>query len=126
MIIDNPIGIGIIQQEKIFEEPIHNSVLSSFLNYGWSGGFTWLTLFFASLGLAVSNYLITRSPIAVLLLFGYLSCILGTFLHEGEHWRHLWLWMGLLWGFNSWNFGRVRLGLPAGTAIVNPGIPHAA
>ncbi len=104
MILDNPVGIGIVQQEKIFTEPIHNSFLSSFLNYGWAGGIAWLTIFLGSIGLSIWNYLTTRSPIAILLLFGFLSPVLCTLLHEGEHWRHLWLWMGLLWGFNTWNF----------------------
>lgn len=104
MILDNPVGLGIVQQEKIFTEPIHNSFLSSFLNYGWSGGIAWLTIFIGSIGLSIWNYLTTRSPIPILLLFGFLSPVLCTLLHEGEHWRHLWLWMGLVWGFNSWNF----------------------
>ncbi len=48
MILDNPIGLGLLQN-KIFPEPIHNIFLSSFLNYGWIGGLVWTTLFLSSL-----------------------------------------------------------------------------
>jgi hypothetical protein len=38
MIAQNAIGVGVLQLEKIFPEPIHNIWLSSFVNYGWGGG----------------------------------------------------------------------------------------
>ena len=107
IILDNPRGLGVIQDLKFWPEPIHNSVLGSFLNYGWGGGITWLVLIFMTIGLSIWNYLSTRSPIAVVLLVGFLATFLGTLLHQGEHWRHLWLWMGLVWGFNTWNFTNV-------------------
>jgi O-antigen ligase len=104
MILDNPMGLGVLQLEKIFPEPIHDIFLSSFVNYGWSGGITWLLMFGSSLVLAVENYRRTRSPIAVLLLFTFLTVVMCASLHEGEHWRHLWLFIGLLWGFTQANF----------------------
>jgi hypothetical protein len=104
MILDNPGGLGVLQLEKIFPEPIHNIFLSSFINYGWSGGFSWLALFISSIVVAIENYRRTRSPIAVFLLFAFLAVVMCNALHEGEHWRHLWLYMGLLWGFNRANF----------------------
>jgi hypothetical protein len=104
MILDNPMGLGVLQLEKIFPEPIHNIFLSSFVNYGWAGGITWLVLVITSIVVAVENYLRTRSPVAVLLLFTFLSVVMCASLHEGEHWRHLWLFIGLLWGFTPANF----------------------
>src|SRR5262249_12474659 len=44
MILDNWRGLGVLEAEKIFPEPIHNILLSSFLNYGWSGGLAFITL----------------------------------------------------------------------------------
>jgi hypothetical protein len=104
MILDNPAGLGVLQLQKIFPEPIHNMYLSSFINYGWTGGFTWLTLFGTSIWLSIENYRRTRSPMAVLLMVCFLSQAMCIALHEGEHWRHLWLFMGLLWGFSRRNF----------------------
>jgi hypothetical protein len=106
MILDNPIGLGLLQLDKIFPEPIHNIWLSSFVNYGWFGGFTWIVLFFSSMVISVQNYRRTRSPIAILLMFSLLGIVMCASLHQGEHWRQLWLFYGLLWGFNPANFVR--------------------
>jgi O-antigen ligase len=99
MIIENPRGLGILQQELVFEEPIHNIFLSSFLNYGWLGGFSWVALFVLSLVVGFHSYRRSSNPVAVVLLFSFLAPVLCAGLHEGEHWRHLWLMTGLLWGF---------------------------
>ena len=107
MILENARGIGILQQEKIFEEPIHNIFLSSFLNYGWAGGFAWLSLFALSLFVGVYNYRRARSPVAAVLLASFLAPVMCAALHEGEHWRHLWLMIGLLWGFNGPDYRRI-------------------
>jgi hypothetical protein len=104
MILDNPIGLGLLQLDKIFPEPIHNIWLSSFVNYGWVGGFTWIVLFFSSLVISVQNYRRTRSPVAILLMFSLIGIVMCASLHQGEHWRQLWLFYGLLWGFNPGNF----------------------
>jgi hypothetical protein len=120
MILDHPAGLGVLQLQKIFPEPIHNMYLSSFINYGWAGGFTWITLFATSMWLAVENYRRTRSPIAVLLMFSYLAEAMCIALHEGEHWRHLWLFLGLLWGFSRPNFAAVT---PPGERAMRTGPP---
>lgn len=126
IILDNPRGLGIIQDLKFWPEPIHNSVLGSFLNYGWGGGVTWLILVCMTVGLSIWNYLVTRSPIAVVLLVGFLATFLGTLLHQGEHWRHLWLWMGLAWGFNTWNFVDTPNPYPSRRAIAQTRIARHA
>jgi hypothetical protein len=104
MILENPMGLGVLQLEKVFPEPIHNIFLSSFVNYGWLGGFTWLALFSSSMVVSVQDYRRTRNPLVVLLMFSFLSLVMSASFHEGEHWRHLWLFLGLLWGFNARNF----------------------
>jgi hypothetical protein len=106
MILENPTGLGINQQDEIFAEPIHNIFLSSFLNYGWLAGVAWLLTFIGSLWLAKENFHSTGSPIVGLLTVSFLGPVLCANLHEGEHWRHLWLFLGLLWGLNPRNFPR--------------------
>ncbi len=100
LILDHPFGLGLEQIKFHFPEPIHNFHISSFLNYGWLAGSTWILLMILSVKLSWNNYVATRSPIVVLLFFCFLSQALCIGLHEGEHWRHLWLFMGLVWGFN--------------------------
>jgi len=104
IILHTPEGIGILQQDKVFTEPIHNIFLSSFMNYGWLAGFSFLTLFILSLLLGVSNYRTTWHPAAIAILMCYLGPQMCASLHEGEHWRHFWLMVGILWGFNPANF----------------------
>lgn len=99
IIFSNPLGIGVAQTERIFAEPIHNIFLSSFLNYGWLAGVAWITIFVLSAVLAWKNWQATKSPLSILLYFCFLAPALCASLHEGEHWRPLWLFLGLLWGF---------------------------
>jgi O-antigen ligase len=125
MILDNPMGLGVLQLEKIFPEPIHNIFLSSFVNYGWTGGVTWLVLVGSSIVLAIENYRRTRSPVAILLLFTFLAVVMCASLHEGEHWRHLWLFIGLLWGFSQANF-REAVAAPPPRPVRLPWPPEPA
>jgi hypothetical protein len=117
MILENPMGVGVLQLEKNLPEPIHNIWHSSFDNYGWGGGFTWLLLVGCSIWRSIDNYRRTRSPVAILLLFTYIAVIMCASLHEGEHWRHMWLMLGVLWGFSPANFGEA---LRRMTAAIRP------
>ncbi|HEX2257604.1 MAG TPA: O-antigen ligase family protein [Afifellaceae bacterium] len=113
IILETPRGLGINQQDHIFWEPIHNIFLSSFLNYGWLGGVAWLLVFIGSLKISLVNYRLTSSPIVPLAIASFVGPVLCALLHEGEHWRHLWLFLGLVWGLNPSNF-------PARRAAVAP------
>ncbi|WP_164879706.1 O-antigen ligase family protein [Afifella aestuarii] len=104
IILSNPIGIGINQQDLIFVEPIHNIWLSSFMNYGWVAGFSWVALIFLSVLFGLANYRMTAHPAAVAVLVAFMAPLMCASLHEGEHWRHLWLLLGILWGFNPARF----------------------
>jgi O-antigen ligase len=106
MIATNPVGVGVLQLEKIFPEPIHNIWLSSFVNYGWGGGISWVLLVISSTVVAIRNYRRTGSEIPVALLLSLAGVVMGASLHEGEHWRQMWICFGLIWGFNAANFVR--------------------
>lgn len=108
MILQNPIGVGVLQLEKIFPEPIHNIWLSSFVNYGWGGGVAWVVLAVGSVMVSIRNYRQTKSEIPVALLIALLGIVMGATLHEGEHWRHMWLFYGLVWGLNTFNLSTDR------------------
>ena len=88
MIMQNPLGLGVLQLEKIFPEPIHNIWLSSFVNYGWVGGFSWITLVIGSVIVSIRNYRRTKDEIAIVLLISLIGIVMCSSLHEGEHWRH--------------------------------------
>ena len=104
MILDHPLGLGMLQIDKYFPEPIHNVFLSSFLNYGWLAGVVWILLTVLSFKVALDNERATQSPIMVWLSFSLLAQLPCAMLQQVEHWRHLWLLLGLLWGVNARNF----------------------
>lgn len=104
MIMQNPIGVGVLQLEKIFPEPIHNIWLSSFVNYGWGGGISYVTLAIGTVVVSIRNYRQTGNDIAIVLFISLLGIIMCSSLHEGEHWRHSWLFYGLVWGFSVPHF----------------------
>lgn len=104
MILENPLGLGMLEIDKYFSEPVHDIFLSSFLNYGWLAGVTWLLLTVLSFKIAFSNQRATHSPVALWLSFSLLTQLPSAILQQVEHWRHLWMFLGLLWGFNVRNF----------------------
>jgi hypothetical protein len=110
MIMQNPIGVGVLQLEKIFPEPIHNIWLSSFVNYGWGGGVSYIILAVGSIVVSLRNYRRTKNEVAIALFISLVGIIFCSSLHEGEHWRHGWLFYGLVWGLNPLNAG---LGAPS-------------
>jgi len=129
MIIQNPLGLGVLQLTKIFPEPIHDIWLSSFVNYGWVAGFTWIILTVSSVVVSILNYRRTRDEIVIALLISLVGIVWCASLHEGEHWRHMWLFFGLVWGLCTLNFsfgkrpavapgGRPASQLPANRALL--------
>jgi len=118
MIIQNPLGIGVLQLLKIFPEPIHDIWLSSFVNYGWVAGFTWITLAVSSVVISILNYRRTRDEMIIALMLGLIGVVWCASLHEGEHWRHMWLGFGMVWGLCADNFGRGKQPTKTSTAPV--------
>lgn len=98
IILDNPLGIGLLQVERIFDEPLHNIVLNSFMNFGWLAGFTLLAIVIVSITISVTNYRRSRDPIFLFMLICWASIFTAALVHEAERWRHLWLFTGLVWG----------------------------
>jgi hypothetical protein len=100
IILETPRGIGALQVSKIFVEPIHNIWIGAFLSYGWVAGFAWVSVFFLSVAITIRNQRATADPLPIVLFLCFFSAVLCASLHEGEHWRPLWLFMGLIWGYN--------------------------
>ena len=103
-ILEHPRGMGLLQYEKIFPEPIHNIWISSFMNFGWAAGFAWSMLVVFSITISIRNYRRTGDLICLVLLFGWIGILLCALLHEAERWRPLWLITGILWGVNVRNW----------------------
>src|SRR6476469_2804903 len=85
MILDHPTGLGMLQIDKFFPEAIHDIFLSSFLNYGWLAGVSWLLLTFWSFKVAFANQRATHSPMAMWISFSLLSQLPCALLQQVEH-----------------------------------------
>jgi hypothetical protein len=107
LILEHPFGLGLEQVDKYFPEPIHNVWIASFLYFGWIGGLAWTLLLLLSIQQAWSIWRRTRNEVVLLILFGWASIISCSMLHEGERWRFMWLFTGVLWGLNARNLTAV-------------------
>ncbi len=103
-LLEHPLGLGLYELDKYFPEPIHNIWISSFLNYGWVAGFAWTLLMVLSLQITWYNWKRTRNSLCLFVFFSWLSIVSCAMLHQSERWRHLWLFTGIVWGFNYRNF----------------------
>ena len=109
-ILANPGGMGLLQYEKMFPEPIHNIWISSFLNFGWAAGFAFTFLVLFAVTISIRNFRATRDPVCLTLMLAWLGILAYAVLHESERWRHLWLMTGLVWGIHpgSWGIAAVH------------------
>ncbi|MGQ4274841.1 O-antigen ligase family protein [Terrihabitans sp. B22-R8] len=110
IILDHPLGIGLLQFRKYFDEPVHNIFIGAFMYYGWASGLSWLVMVVTAARLGWRNWRMTRHPMSVLLSMCFLAVIACASLHEGEHWRHLWFHLGLMFGFNPTFFPPPKTG----------------
>jgi hypothetical protein len=117
LILSHPLGLGLLEIDRIFDEPIHNIWISSFLNYGWVAGLAFTVLLAGTVTISLRNYRVTRHPICLCVFFCWLAIQNCALLHEAERWRHLWLFVGLAWGLNARNFLPRRTAAAAAEAV---------
>jgi hypothetical protein len=112
MILDHPLGLGLLEIEKYFPEPIHNVWIACFLYFGWVGGLAWTLLLILSIQRAWYTWQQSHNGLCLMIFFSWISIISCSMLHEGERWRFMWLLTGVLWGISPANFvtipGRTR------------------
>lgn len=100
LIQENPLGIGPFQFGLAMGEDEHNMWLKGFTVYGWLGGFAYIALAVWTLVIATPLVLIKR-PWTAFIQCVYAVFIGQLFIHnviDNDHWRHLFLIYGLLWG----------------------------
>lgn len=101
--LEHPLGIGPFSFGKIFGEDEHNMWLKGFMVYGWLGGFAYIAL--AVWTLIISTPLIFKKrPWQPLIIAAWVTFIGHLIIHnviDNDHWRHLFLVYGVLWGAYS-------------------------
>ncbi len=100
LIQEKPLGIGPEQFGKRFGEDEHNMWLKGFTTYGWLGGFSYVILVIWTLA-AGAPLLFKPRPWQAAFQCTYAVFIGHLFIHnviDNDHWRHVFLMYGMLWG----------------------------
>ncbi|WP_332685182.1 O-antigen ligase family protein [Bosea sp. (in: a-proteobacteria)] len=109
LLLDLPNGFGPLRFRWHFPEDPHNVYINAFASYGWLGGFSYLALIAATC-LAGWRVALRRSPWqghAIVLWSVLFVTILQGLQIDTDHWRHMYLLLGLVWGL----------------AVLNPAMP---
>ncbi|TIT88878.1 MAG: O-antigen ligase family protein, partial [Mesorhizobium sp.] len=98
--LEHPFGIGPLVFGTIYGEDTHDIWLKALMDYGWLGFVSFLTLTLWTI-CAGFRILLRARPWQPYLLCAYVAYLgnigLGTFI-DIDHWRHLYLLLGLIWG----------------------------
>lgn len=125
MAMEHPFGIGPLVFGKIFGEDTHDIWLKMLMDYGWLGFVSFLTLVVWTIT-AGFRILLRDRPWQPYLLCAYVAFIgnigLGTFI-DIDHWRHMYLLLGLVWGAIALEYRHQRLVRPALPGSSTPAIP---
>ena len=103
LIQEHPLGIGPFQFGLTMGEDEHNMWLKGFTVYGWLGGFAYIALAIWTLVIATPLVFLKRAWTP------FIQCVYAVFIGQlfihnvidNDHWRHLFLIYGLLWGAYS-------------------------
>ncbi len=123
MMVGKPLGIGALEFGKIFGEDEHDIWLKTLTTYGWLGFAAYFALTIWTLAAALP--LVFRSSsvqpivqVAYIVFLGHI--IVGTVI-DIDHWRHVFLLLGILWGAIAADRLRHRSNdIPAAPSVAPP------
>jgi O-antigen ligase len=100
MMLDRPLGIGAIEFGRAFGEDEHDIWLKTLTTYGWLGFAAFLTLVIWTI-VAAFSLIFRTGPLQAVTQIAYIvfvgHILLGTVI-DIDHWRHVFLLFGVLWG----------------------------
>lgn len=100
LLLDAPNGFGPLRFRWHFPEDPHNVYINAFASYGWLGGIAWLGLMAATCYVGW-RLVFLRRPLqqqAVVVWSALFVTIVQGLQIDTDHWRHLYLMLGLIWG----------------------------
>lgn len=100
MMMERPLGIGPMVFGTIFPEDEHNIWLKSLTTYGWLGFISYVSMLCWTFYLGFKNLLKDR-PWQPYLMIGWIAILghaaIGNVI-DIDHWRHVYLLFGVVWG----------------------------
>ncbi|PZU91818.1 MAG: hypothetical protein DI527_11185 [Chelatococcus sp.] len=100
LLLEAPNGLGPLRFRWHFPEDPHNVYINAFASYGWLGGFAWLGLMAATCYVGW-RLVFRRTPwqnhVIVIWPVLFVTILQGLQI-DTDHWRHLYLMLGLVWG----------------------------
>jgi hypothetical protein len=121
MVQEKPLGIGPSTFAHTFGEEEHNTWLKGFTAYGWLGGFSYVALVLWTIA-AATPLLFKPRPWQGMVQCAYAVFIGHVLIHnviDNDHWRHLFLIYGILWGAIAAEKLHVRAGRQALAATLS-------
>lgn len=111
LIQENPFGLGPFQFGIRMGEDEHNMWLKGFTAYGWLGGFSYIALVIWTLVIATPLVFKNRpwTPFVQSVYAVYLGHLMIHNVIDNDHWRHVFLIYGLLWGLYALEWKTQRL-----------------
>jgi hypothetical protein len=100
VLVEHPNGFGPLRYRTRYGADPHNSYIGSFANAGWLGGFAFIGLMLTTtiVGLRLSLRPSPYQRHAQILMAIHLTLLLQSLQIDIEHWRHVYLVWGMLWG----------------------------
>lgn len=103
LLLESPNGVGPLRFRFIFPEDPHNTFVNAFASYGWLGGFSYFALVVTTM-MAGWTLVFRRSelqPYAIAIWSVLFITILQGLQIDIDHWRHVYLLLGLVWGLRA-------------------------
>lgn len=101
LIAEHPLGIGAFTFSDVYHhEDVHDVYLNMMLNAGWIGGLAYMGGLALTLLLGL-NHLLKAGPERQIFLVAFAALAGNVFegqIIDTDHWRHIYLMMGLVWG----------------------------
>jgi hypothetical protein len=130
LIQEHPFGLGPFEFGKMMGEDEHNMWLKGFTAYGWLGGVSYIALVVWTLVIATPLLFRARpwTPFIQSIYAVYIGHLLIHNVIDNDHWRHLFLIYGLLWGAYAleWKNRRIAARAPPPPLVFGPvALPRA-
>lgn len=110
MLLERPNGFGPLQFADFIGWDAHQVYIQAFASYGWLGGVSFIALNLATLALGLRAVLVRTpwQPYLIVAMAAFAGIAVEGFVIDTDHWRHLYLVIGLVWGLSIATFNALR------------------